>query len=234
MAEKKKRSLDVWLVDDNKVYREVPFMVVVDWVVEGRLLETDQVRPAGTEKWYKIASTSALSAYLPKVEPNRAEDQAEAMEPVEMDFAWTRHADDDDDDVDMIPLIDISLVLLVFFMMTTTVAVAAFTAELPDLRHGGDNSSPSGNLWVGIKKVEGKVVYAVGAGDSTGTENLTEDQAFDKVKEMSQTNPTPVEVRIAAEKTLSTATVTQMTARLQTLKNDKVSRVIAEIREKQQ
>ena len=40
--------------------------------------------------------------------------------------SWTspgsRRRDDEDDDVDMIPLIDISLVLLIFFMMTATVA----------------------------------------------------------------------------------------------------------------
>ena len=40
MAEKR-RFLDVWIVDSNTVYREVPFTVVADWVQQGRLLEDD-------------------------------------------------------------------------------------------------------------------------------------------------------------------------------------------------
>src|SRR5262245_33566961 len=113
-----KRILDVWIVELNTVYREVPFTVVTDWLQQGRLLADDRVRPAGTEKWYAIAKVPALAAFVPHEEPHRPDDQAEALEPVETGFHWRRGADEEDDDVDMIPLIDISLVLLIFFMMT--------------------------------------------------------------------------------------------------------------------
>jgi biopolymer transport protein ExbD len=124
MAEKK-RLLDVWIVESNTVYREVPYTVVTDWVQQGRLLADDRVRPAGDGNWQVLGKVKSLAAYLPKVEPQRVEDQAEALEPVEIDFGWKRPTEDDDEEVDMIPLIDVSLVLLIFFMMTTSVQLAS-------------------------------------------------------------------------------------------------------------
>lgn len=47
MAEKR-RYLDVWIVETNAVYKEVPFDVVSDWVQQGRLLEDDMVKPSST------------------------------------------------------------------------------------------------------------------------------------------------------------------------------------------
>ena len=40
-----KRFLDVWIIESNTVYREVPFTVVADWIQQGRLLEDDMLRP---------------------------------------------------------------------------------------------------------------------------------------------------------------------------------------------
>src|SRR4051794_19833943 len=118
MAEPQRRFYDVWIVESNTVYREVPYTVVTDWVQQGRLLDDDQLRPSGTQQWQRLGDQTSFAAFLPKVEPQRADDQAEMLEPVQVDFAWRPRTDDEDDDVDMIPLIDISLVLLIFFMMT--------------------------------------------------------------------------------------------------------------------
>ena len=43
MAEKR-RFIDVWLVETNTVYKEVPFAVVTDWVQQGRVLEALRLR----------------------------------------------------------------------------------------------------------------------------------------------------------------------------------------------
>src|SRR5262249_13296333 len=145
----KVKTLDVWLVESNVVYKEVPFTVVIDWVQQGRLLEDDQLRPAGTDKWIRLGSSKAMSAYLPREEPQRVEDQAEALEPVAVDFSWKKPRHDDEDDPDMIPLIDISLVLLVFFMMTASVIVSANSIDVPPVKEGFIASS-GGTYWVGI------------------------------------------------------------------------------------
>src|SRR5712692_2739605 len=130
MAEKR-RFIDVWIVETNTVYKEVPYTVVADWVQQGRLLENDKLRPSGTADWFSVGEMPAFAAYLPKAEPFRAEDQAEALERVEVDFAWKPRRGDDEDDPDMIPLIDVSLVLLIFFMMTATVSAGAGLVPTP-------------------------------------------------------------------------------------------------------
>src|SRR5579872_6880707 len=104
MAEPQRRFLDVWIVESNTVYREVPYTVVTDWVQQGRLLDDDRLRPSGTPNWQRLGDIPSFAAFLPKIDPQRVEDQAEALERVEVDFAWKPRHEDDDDDVDMIPL----------------------------------------------------------------------------------------------------------------------------------
>src|SRR5262245_18873215 len=133
----KRRALDVWVVETGTVYREVPFTVVTDWIQQGRLLPDDKARPAGKGGWYRLADIPAFAVYLPKPEPFRAEDQAEALEPVEAELPSRRHRRDyEEDDPDMIPLIDISLVLLIFFIMTAVVQVGIFSPiATPPAKH---------------------------------------------------------------------------------------------------
>jgi biopolymer transport protein ExbD len=184
MAESR-RFLDVWILESNTVYREVPYTVVADWVQQGRLLEGDQLRPSGTSEWFPLGSMPAFTAYLPKSEPFRVEDEAEAREPVEIDFAWRKPRLDEDEDVDMIPLIDVSLVLLIFFMMTTTVAGAGALIKTPFAGMGaqltGDN-----RLWLGIERREGgQIAYSFGKNDggaAEGNRELNEKELLDKVE----------------------------------------------------
>src|SRR5437868_1686475 len=110
MAEKQ-RYLDVWIVESNTVYKEVPFNVVTDWVQQGRLLEDDHAKPGGTKDWQRTGEMGEFSAYFHKPEPLRPQDSAEALSPVGLDVHVKRAAEEEDDDVDMIPLIDVSLVL---------------------------------------------------------------------------------------------------------------------------
>jgi biopolymer transport protein ExbD len=132
----KRRLLDVWVVETNTAYRAVPFETVANWMQQGRLLGEDRVRPAGTQDWYRIDAIPALMPYLPVEEPQRIEDEAEALEPVEAEFNFRRPEGADEDDPDMIPLIDITLVLLIFFMMTAAIAAGMFTPiDTPAAQH---------------------------------------------------------------------------------------------------
>jgi biopolymer transport protein ExbD len=135
MAEKN-QTLDVWILETNTVYKAVPFMVVADWIQQGRLLDDDMVRAGGKGDWTPIAGTPALAAYLPRAEPRRADDKAEALEPVGLNLDWKRPPQEEDDDVDMVPLIDVSLVLLIFFMMTAAAgALGASPVPTPAVEH---------------------------------------------------------------------------------------------------
>src|SRR6266478_3979856 len=129
-----KRFFDIWIVESNTVYREVPFTVVTDWLQQGRLLTSDKAKPSGTGDWRELGQLPDMAAFLPQREAHRAEDVAEALEPVELEMSWRRPVGDDDQDVDMIPLIDVSLVLLIFFMMTSTVGALAPNIPMPEVR----------------------------------------------------------------------------------------------------
>src|SRR5262249_10829250 len=80
--------------------------------------------------------------------------------------------EDDDEDVDMIPLIDVSLVLLIFFMMTTTATLlAAFPVNTPPANFAVLGNTPD-LVWIGLdfKRDNGKedrqhLVFAVGDGN---------------------------------------------------------------------
>lgn len=163
MAEKR-RFLDIWIVESNTVYKEVPFDVVTDWLQQGRLLEDDMFKPSGTREWFKFGGHHEFQPYLPHAEPNRTEDRAEALEPVLVDFTFKRPKEDEDDDVDMIPLIDVSLVLLVFFMLTATGASMAAFVRTPEVEHTVTKDSP-GSLRIDIANDAGAPIYSLGVGD---------------------------------------------------------------------
>jgi len=164
MAEKR-RFLDVWIVESNTVYKEVPYTVVVDWVQQGRLLEEDNIKASGTKDWKRIGDSSDVAAFLPRQDPLTAEDQAEALEPVSLDFAWKKHHEEEDDDVDMIPLIDVSLVLLIFFMLTASSVGSTSFVDTPATEWGQTVDNPDA-LRIDInREADGSAVYALGTGD---------------------------------------------------------------------
>ncbi len=234
----KVKTLDVWLTEGDTVYKDVPFTVVIDWIGQGRLLEDDQVRPAGTEKWVRIGSSKALAAYLPRAEPNRVEDQAEALEPVAIDFSWKPARSSEEDDPDMIPLIDISLVLLVFFMMTSTVIIAATNINVPGAKNAFIQN-PVGVWWIGIDRRvladgrEGPPSYSFGEGEKPALgdhRDLTEAAVVEKIGAILKENNQPADIRIAADRKLPAEIVMNMTAALEKLK-PYVRKIHAEVSE---
>jgi biopolymer transport protein ExbD len=165
-----KRFLDVWIIETNTVYKEVPYTVVTDWLQQGRLLEDDKAKPSGTRDWARLGDLLELQPFLPRVEPGRVEDQAEALESVHLDFAYKRPAEEEDDDVDMIPLIDVSLVLLVFFMLTASTAAVAHAISVPETEHGIMSDTPA-EYRIDIDLDEnGNPVYSLGLGDKPAEE----------------------------------------------------------------
>lgn len=168
MAEKR-RFLDVWIIESNTVYQEVPYSVVLDWVQQGRLLADDMLRWSGQKDWFQLGGNQAFAAYLPRPEPTRSEeDRAEALAPVDLGFRWRRRPEDEDEDVDMIPLIDVSLVLLIFFVMTASTGVAAYIL-LPHAQNFILSEDPQ-IFWVGIDRTQNErgdaaYSYLLGAGE---------------------------------------------------------------------
>jgi biopolymer transport protein ExbD len=229
----KRRFLDVWIVESDTVYREVPYEVVTDWIQQGRLLDDDMLRWSGQAEWFRLGSTPMFKAFMPQAEPDRADDQAEALEPVHVDFSWKRPHPDEDDDVDMIPLIDVSLVLLVFFMMTTTAVAASFYIKTPAAENGNVTSDPE-LYWVGLqykragdREDRHTLVYVVGKGEDVlgqGAEAKkweVPDTDADRAKALAdvvqalEQQPGTLRVNIKAEEDVPSGLVRDLTRKLE-------------------
>jgi biopolymer transport protein ExbD len=234
----KRRSFDVWIVETNAVYTRVPYTVVSDWLQQGRLLEEDKLRPAGAGDWVRLDALPEFAPYFPKSDPHRADDRAEALVPVQVDFTWKPRVEDGDEDVDMIPLIDVSLVLLIFFMMTATVATAgSFFINTPEARYGTQTMGDLGMLWIGIERgVDGKEVYSLGHGDQApreGNQRMTEEHLLERLDEALDTERLG-DVTIKADRDLPYEVVKRLTVALEVRKaKGRVRRTFAGVSERE-
>ena len=245
---KSNTALDVWIVESNVVYKGVPFAVVSDWVQQGRLLDDDRVKAPNAAEWTRLAEWPGLGAYVPRPEPFRADDRAEALEPVALDFSWKRRPPEEEEDVDMIPLIDVSLVLLIFFMMTATVGGAAGLIPTPKARYGAHVVQTA--YWIGVncpldaagrpeREPNGDfvLVYSMGQGDQVaeGAGNLaTRDELL---KHFDRLVPAGAgaEVRIRANPVLPVELIRDLTVALEPRKRSgQISAVYAEVSERDQ
>jgi biopolymer transport protein ExbD len=238
MAEKR-RFLDVWIVDSNTVYREVPFTVVADWVQQSRLLEGDMVKTSGTSEWHRIGGSADFSAYLPKPQAYRSEDRAEALEPVQLDFSYKRHHVEEDDDVDMIPLIDVSLVLLIFFMILSAGAVSASGIALPGAHNPNVSTINPNEVTIGIDLVDGVPDFSLGTGNHGSSDPAHHGiRSYDELKTQllaMLAGEGAAEVTINANKEVPAGLVRQLTADLgQSPFRGKVSKVMSGVNEIQE
>lgn len=115
------RKMELKVVSLNRVYRPVPFDKLVQLAAQGRLSANDQVRPLGTETWYPVTEVPALAAALP--EPA----SVAAGGPVEIESGerWTMPSSAgkaEEADMDITPMIDVTFLLLIFFMLSNSMA----------------------------------------------------------------------------------------------------------------
>lgn len=223
-------AFDVWFVQADTVYKSVPYGVATGWAEQGRLSANDKVRPAGVNSpWARVGDHPLLSDFLfagGRPAPVQA-DLAEQLQSVELDAGWPRRAHgDEDDDVDMIPLIDISMVLLIFFMMTATVA-AISAVEVPGMRHAAEIRADPDAITVQIdKRSNGEVFYAVRVGEqmpAVEDNNLaTKEEVVSRLRAKFRGGGRQPEVRVACHKELPRALVHEVAKELHKLKEEKL------------
>ncbi len=223
-------TLDVWITDSTTVYQGVPFTVITDWIQEGRLLGEDKVRMPGKATWHVIGNVKAFAPYFPQKETATPQDPAEALEPVATGFSHRSPFETEDDDVDMIPLIDVSLVLLVFFIMTAAVSGPASVPNmvLPSAKKSLQDIRAD-QYWVALGKSrtsEGVVErnergepalrYSFGKGDKVDLPPTTDlRELTDRVQKEFQGKRGVVRVSLRADRKLSATSVQGLTVELQ-------------------
>jgi biopolymer transport protein ExbD len=243
------KAFDVWFVTANTVYKQVPYSVVADWTGQGRLARSDMVRPAGTEQeWQRVEQNKLLADYLPAAAPKwvlveegasttTKADPIAFHEPGDED-PWPHPRSDEDDDVDMIPLIDISMVLLVFFIMMQS-ARALAPVDVPDMVYAGAlKTDPSAITIIIDKASETDVVYSVRLGESVkpGHDNIrgpdAQKDVIKKMQELFQETKPPREVRIACRKDLPSERVFELLEALKPFKDlGSIASINAEVHE---
>jgi len=232
------KAFDVWFVTANTVYKGVPYHVVADWTQQGRLGPSDMVRPAGTEiEWAKVEEQDGLTDYLPQpsearavpaslaavgLEVASAEHAALAGEPVELPEPEPlpgKSRIEDDDEVDMIPLIDISMVLLVFFIIIRAAGALA-PVDVPEMKYAGELSNDPNAITINIDKAdEFTVIYSVRKGQSPPRAEHdrlpTPEAAIAALDALLVEAQEPPEVRIACRKDLPNDRVTEIQLELE-------------------
>jgi biopolymer transport protein ExbD len=186
MAADAPRFFNVWLVQPNTVYRGVPYTVVCDWIQEGRLLGRDCIRTPGAPAWEYLDAHPLFNAYFTAEGLPRFEEPAEAIDQINLEFepVYQRH-DEGDEDVDMIPLIDISMVLLVFFMMTAQNLLTATPFKLPAAKNT-EMYDDAGNVVVTIRYDPENPKHVVYHFSRNFTNRYTDLEILDMVKEEKQ------------------------------------------------
>ncbi len=227
MPAKPPKAFDVWFVTANTVYKGVPYNVVADWTQQGRLAGADMVRPTGTdETWVRVADNELLADFLPRpaavagpapkpaVAAGALDDVpvAEVLgeaTPIELPDPEPRKGGtriEEDDEVDMIPLIDISMVLLVFFIMIQAAGALA-PVDVPEMRYAGELKADPEAITITIEKLNAEeVYYAVRVGPQPPLPKhdklRTPEDAINAVRDVLSGVTRPPEVRIACRKDL--------------------------------
>ena len=255
MPAKPPKAFDVWFVTANTVYKAVPYNVVADWTQQGRLAATDRVRPAGSkEPWIAVTEHDLLADYLPRpsaaraVAPVVAEAPAEttttlpaaapaADAPIELpdpEPGPLRPRLSEDDEVDMIPLIDISMVLLVFFIMIQATGALA-PVDVPEMTYAGQLTNDPDAITITIEKLnDTDVYYAVRVGGSgpLPSQDLlpTPEAAIRELKNALIEGKPPPEVRIACRKELPRERVYELRRELEKLRQQKkINNIVATV-----
>lgn len=231
MAKGKPAAYDVWFVAADTVYKGVPSGVLLGWAEQGRVAAADKFRPAGSaQAWGRVGADPFFASFLYRrgaaESPTASAASLEELQPVELDVR-TRRGEEEDDDPDMIPLIDISLVLLIFFMMTSVVSTLS-PVDVPDMRYASEPSKEQDAITLIIDKRGDappyEVFYAVRVGEQpvqAEDNNLpTPEDAIRRLDAKLAAAQRPPEVRIACHKRLPGDRVDDLTPELDKRQRD--------------
>ncbi|MBN9117847.1 MAG: biopolymer transporter ExbD [Planctomycetes bacterium] len=154
--------------------------------------------------------------------PPEPEPEGDPVELPEPEPGPTPSRFEDDDEVDMIPLIDISMVLLVFFIMIQAAGALA-PVDVPEMRYAGQLTADPDAVTITVEKLNTEnVYYSVRVGNAApqpGHDQLpTPEAALKALNEALVGATRPPEVRIACRKDLPRERVYELRRELEPLR----------------
>jgi biopolymer transport protein ExbD len=221
-----RRLMELKVVSLDRVYRPVPMETLVRLATEGRISAEDLVRPAGTEAWCRVDQVPSLAAGLPRragAEPGAAGDELDAA-----GGGWTplrAGPQPEEAAMDMAPMIDVTFLLLIFFMLTNSLANPS-PMDVPTAVHGR-GVTLEGQQLILIDQ-QGKYYL----GDRAKSENLAGDvdALIREVQQNAGRSEMPLDVILSAHKTTKHVRVRELIEALGSL--DGLGRVMLGVEEK--
>ena len=136
-----RKAMHLRIVSQNKLMGPLPLDVLVQMAAEGRICAEDLVRPGGSRTWLHVTEVPELAARLaasPVAEPSPPlDDDADLAEAgdARAPLRIGRRRRYEEAAMDMAPMIDVTFLLLIFFMLTNSLANQAAMA-VPEAVHG--------------------------------------------------------------------------------------------------
>jgi biopolymer transport protein ExbD len=192
--------LDLKVVALDRVYPRVPKQTLSQWAMEGRIAQGDLVRASGTEAWQAVWQFPWLAASMPTGVLGGATIAGEEQADLEADAAaaWVAKRSKKKHDeavMDMTPMIDVTFQLLIFFMLTNSLANPA-PLDVAEAEYGR-GVTPEGKQMILVDQ-QGQYYL----GEAAVEENISPslDALVDEVRSNAANAPAPLEVIVTAHK----------------------------------
>lgn len=210
--------MDLKVVALDRVYPRVPKATLAQWAMEGRIAPGDLVRPAGAAQWQAARDVSWLAASLPSgVLGDAVAGEEEADLEADAAATWVaqrRKKKHEEAEMDMTPMIDVTFQLLIFFMLTNSLANPA-PLPVAEAQYGR-GVTPDGKQ---IILVDDQGQYFLG--EQAVPENLAPslDDLVAEVGRNASAAPGPMEVIVTAHRKSKHALVRKLVDRLGSVPN---------------
>jgi len=216
------------VVSLDRTYGPVPMGKLVKLATQGRIVPDDLVRPTDSDVWVRVADVPALAAVLPQPVAVYADDAG----PESIDMAdeagggWEPlpEREVEQAEMDMAPMIDVTFLLLIFFMLTNSLANPS-PMNTPEAVHGR-GVTLEGQQLILIDE-EGDYYLGNTASDDARAESF--EAMIEEVQQNAESVDAPLDVIISGHKQTKYVRVRELVERLGSLEN--IGRVMLGVEE---